>query len=79
MLTWLIGRVKEAVAVGKLRPMLDARPGAADRLADQKAREFFLVREADVAPIRADRCLIAPEQLPEDRILAVARAVMSDS
>ena len=73
VLTWLIGKVKESVAVGKLRPMLDARPGAADRLADQKTGEFYLVREADVQPVRTNRSLILPEQLPEDRILAVAR------
>ncbi len=73
VLTWLIGKVKESVAVGKLRPMLDTRPGAADRLADQKTGEFYLVREADVQPVRADRSLILPEQLPEDRVLTVAR------
>ncbi|HYH66929.1 MAG TPA: helicase HerA-like domain-containing protein, partial [Urbifossiella sp.] len=71
--TWLVGRVKEAVAVAKLRPVLEARPGAADRLAEQKAGEFYLAREGEVRPVRADLCLIPPLQLPEDRILAVAR------
>jgi hypothetical protein len=73
VLTWFVGRVKEPVAIGKLRPMLDARPGAADKLAEQKAGEFYLVREGDVRPVQADRNLIPTEQLPEDRILELAR------
>jgi len=73
VLTWLIGRVKEPVAISKLKPMLEGRPGAADKLAEQKAGEFFIVRESDVSPIRTDRNLIPTEQLSEDRILEVAR------
>jgi hypothetical protein len=74
VLTWLIGRVKEPVAVGKLKPMLEPKPGAADRLADQKAGEFCLVREGDVQLIRADRNLLGTGQLAEDRVLTLARA-----
>jgi DNA helicase HerA-like ATPase len=73
VLTWLVGRVKEPVAIAKLRPMLDRRPGAADKLAGQKAGEFYLVREGDVAPVATARNLIPTEQVPEDRILALAR------
>jgi hypothetical protein len=73
--TWAVGRVKEPVAIAKLRPVLEARPGAADRLAEQAAGEFFLAREGgDVVPVRADRNLIPTEQLPEDRVLDLARA-----
>ncbi len=73
VLTWLVGRVKEPVAIQKLRPMLDAgRPDAADKLAGQAAGEFYLVREGDVQPVRADRNLIPTSQLPEGRILALA-------
>lgn len=74
VLTWLIGRVKEPVAIGKLKPMLEGKPGAADKLADQAAGQFYLVRESDVSPIAVDRNLIPTAQLPEDRILALARA-----
>ncbi len=76
VLTWLIGRVKEPVAIGKLRPMFEVKPGAVDKLADQKTGEFYLVRESDVSPVQAERNLIPPEQLPEDRVLAVARLGM---
>lgn len=74
VLTWLLGRIKEPVAIGKLKPMLEAKPGAADRLADQKVGEFYLVRESDVLPVQADRNLIPTEQLPEARILELAKA-----
>jgi energy-coupling factor transporter ATP-binding protein EcfA2 len=73
VLTWLIGRVKEPVAIAKLKPMLDRRPEAADKLAGQKAGEFYLVREGDVTPVAAARNLIPTEQVPEDRILTLAR------
>jgi hypothetical protein len=74
VLTWLVGRVKEPVAIAKLKPMLEARPDAADRLPNQAAGQFYLVRESDVLPVAAARNLIPTEQLPEDRILALARA-----
>jgi hypothetical protein len=74
VLTWLIGRVKEPVAIGKLRPMLEARPDAADKLPNQTAGQFFLVRESDVLPVSVERNLIPTEQLPEHRILALAES-----
>jgi hypothetical protein len=78
VLTWLVGRVKEPTAVAKLRPMLDAgRPDAADKLAGQAAGQFYLVRESDVLPVAVDRNLLPTAQLPEDRVLAAARAAAS--
>ena len=47
--------------------MLEAA-GAADKLAQQKAGEFYLVREGDVAPRAGDARLIPTEQLPKTRI-----------
>ena len=72
VLTWLIGRVKEPRALEKLKPMLERRPDALDKLAAQKAGEFYLVRESDITPIRVRRNLIPTEQVPEDRILELA-------
>ena len=74
ILTWLVGRVKEPTAIAKLKPMLDRRPDAADKLAYQQAGEFYLVREDAVTPVRADRNLVRTEQVPDDRIVALARA-----
>jgi len=73
VLNWFIGRVKEPVAIAKLKPMLDRKPDAADKLAGQSAGEFYLVRESGVNAIQVARNLMPTLQLPEDRILALAR------
>jgi hypothetical protein len=74
VLTWLVGRVQQPVAINKLKPMFEAgRVDVAGKLPGQEAGQFFLVRESDVTPIRADRNLIPTTQLSEDRILAAAR------
>ena len=73
VLNWFIGRVKEPVAIAKLKPMLDRKPDAADKLAGQSAGEFYLVRESGVNAIQVARNLMPTQQLPEDRILALAR------
>jgi DNA helicase HerA-like ATPase len=74
VLTWLIGRVQQPVAIAKLKPMLEAgRVDAAAKLPNQSAGQFYLVRESDVTPVQVDRNLIPTTQLPEDRILAAAR------
>ena len=74
VLTWLIGRVKEPVAINKLKPMLDAgRVDAAAKLPGQAAGQFYVVRESNVTAIQVDRNLIPTDQVPEDRILELAR------
>ncbi len=73
VLNWFIGRVKEPVAISKLKPMLDRKPDAADKLAGQSAGEFYLVRESGVNAIQVARNLMPTQQLSEDRILALAR------
>ena len=72
ILTWLIGRVKEPTAIAKLKPMLDRKPDAVDKLAAQATGEFYLVRESGVNPIHVLRNLMPTAQLPEDRILELA-------
>ncbi len=73
VLTWLVGRVQQPTAIAKLKPMFERRPDAADKLAGQSAGEFYLVREAGVSPIQVSLNLVPTEQLPEDRILTLAR------
>jgi hypothetical protein len=73
--TWLIGRVKEQVAIGKLKPMLEGgRVDAAAKLPGQGAGQFYLVREREVAAVQSEPSLIPTAQLPEDRILELAKA-----
>jgi hypothetical protein len=73
--TWLVSRVKERVAISKLKPMLEAgRVDAASRLPGQEAGQFYVLRERDVTALRAEPSLVPTAQVPEDRILAPARA-----
>jgi hypothetical protein len=73
--TWLIGRVKEQVAISKLKPMLEAgRVDAVAKLPGQGTGQFYLVREREVVPLQSEPSLIPTAQLPEDRILDLARA-----
>jgi hypothetical protein len=74
ILTWLVGKVKEPVAINKLKPMLEAgRADVTGKLPGQEVGQFFLVRESEVVPILADRNLIPTTQLSEERILSAAR------
>jgi hypothetical protein len=71
---WLVGRVKEQVAINKLRPMLEAgRVDAAAKLPGQGAGQFYLIREQEVLAIQTEQCLLATAQVPEERILELAR------
>ncbi len=72
--TWLLGRVKEATALDKLKPMLAAAKGhPADKLGGQDTGQFHLVRAAEVRAVKADESFIRTEQMAEDAILAVVR------
>jgi Cdc6-like AAA superfamily ATPase len=80
VLTWLVGKVKEPVAINKLKPVLTAgRADVTGKLAGQAAGQFYLARETDVTPVGVDRNLIPTTQLPEDRVLAAAKAGLSGS
>jgi hypothetical protein len=73
IVTWLVGKLTQKTGIDKLKPVFERRPEAADKLAGQKAGEFYLVREADVTPVTTARNLIPTEQVPEDRILLLSR------
>jgi hypothetical protein len=76
VLTWLVGRVTEPRSLEKLRPVLSAARGdAAGRLAAQRAGEFHVATEKEVTAVRVAPSLVRTEQLPEDRIAALAAAV----
>lgn len=77
--TWLIGRVKEPRAIEKLKPMLAAaKADAGDKLGGQSTGEFYLVWESSVVPVHSDESVIRTEQLPEERIAALARSSILD-
>lgn len=71
---WFVGLVKESTALAKMKPMLSAsRIDLTAKLSSQGPGEFHLLRDGSVATLLADRCSIAPEQLADDEILALAR------
>lgn len=72
--SWFVGRVAQSTALAKMRPMLnECRVDVEAKLAGQSKGQFHLIREAEVVALRADRSLVATEQLPEAEILALAR------
>jgi hypothetical protein len=73
--SWFIGRVREDTALRKLRAAFQSESGLdpAAVLPHQTVGEFHLVQEGLVRPMRAQRSLIAAEQVPFDRIEQLAR------
>lgn len=71
--SWLVGRVREKVAVDKIRPMFtDSALDVAARLANAQTGEFFLLREREIVQLKSQRSLIETRQLPEHRIVELA-------
>ena len=72
--SWFVGRVTQATALAKMRPMLsDCRVDVESKLPNQSTGQFHLIREGDVTAFRAERSLVSTEQLPEAEILALSR------
>jgi DNA helicase HerA-like ATPase len=72
---WLVGRVTQTTAINKLKPMFaEARLDAAGKLPGQQTGEFYLLRERTVSAVRTEPSLIETRQLPEQRILELARS-----
>jgi DNA helicase HerA-like ATPase len=73
--TWFAGRVREKVALDKLKTLFsESSVDAAARLPGQGIGEFHLLQDKKVSALRAQRSLIVTEQLPDDRILELARS-----
>lgn len=72
--TWLVGRVREKVALDKLRSLFsESSVDVASRLPNQGTGEFHLLQEKKITSLRAHRSFVATEQVPDDRILELAR------
>ncbi|HZU35707.1 MAG TPA: DUF87 domain-containing protein, partial [Gemmataceae bacterium] len=73
--SWMVGQVKEEVALRKLRPMFgEAHIDPATRLPGQAMGQFHLLRGKEVVAVHSRPSLIRTEQLPEERILELARS-----
>jgi hypothetical protein len=72
--SWFIGRVREDTALRKLKAAFQSESGLdpTTALPGQTVGEFHLVQEGLVRPMKAQRSLIAAEQVPFDRIEQLA-------
>ncbi len=73
--SWFIGRVREDTALRKLKAAFQSESGLdpAAVLPHQTVGEFHLVQEGLVRSMKAQRSIIAAEQVPFDRIEQLAR------
>ncbi len=72
--TWLVGKIKEPTALNKLKPMFsECKFDVAGKLPLQETGQFHLLREKDVIGLQAVQSVMKTEQIPEDRILELAR------
>ncbi|WP_295406672.1 AAA family ATPase [uncultured Thiocystis sp.] len=71
--SWFVGKIKEETALRKLKPMLsEAKTDVTAKLPHQAVGEFYLIRDGEVASLRADQSLIRAAQIPAEEILALA-------
>jgi hypothetical protein len=54
--------------------LAESKIDAAAKLPNQGTGQFYLLREKEVCSLRTQPSLVATEQLPEEKILALARA-----
>jgi energy-coupling factor transporter ATP-binding protein EcfA2 len=73
--SWLAGKITQQTALEKMKPLFaECRIDVAARLPNQARGQFHLIRPPTVVGFAARPSLIATEQLPESRILELARA-----
>jgi hypothetical protein len=75
--TWFVGRVKEEIALKKLKPMIGG--DATARLPVQKPGQLLVQRDGKVQHLNADRNVILTEQLSEDELLRLAHHTLERS
>jgi hypothetical protein len=73
--SWLAGKITQQTALEKMKPLFtECRTDVAARVPNQIRGQFHLIRPPTVVGFAARPSLIATEQLPEGRILELARA-----
>lgn len=72
--TWFVGKVAEKTAINKMKPLFSEYRGqVAERLALCQTGDFFRLRGGAAVELKASRCVMETQQLPEDTIIAIAR------
>lgn len=71
--SWFVGKVREANAINRLRPMLsEARTDVTSKLPNQQVGEFFVIRDGEVTSLKANPALIRAEQVPLEMVKTLA-------
>jgi hypothetical protein len=69
-----VSKVAQDRAIEKMRNLLGQYPDVGHRLASQPPGAFFVLSEGPPKEIRADRALMATEQMADDEVVALAKA-----
>jgi hypothetical protein len=69
---WLMGRIREEVALKKIRPVVQD-DAMMDRISAQTVGQFVFATEGSIKPLLSNQSMMVTKQLPEDRILALAK------
>lgn len=72
--SWFIGKIGDNRSIDKVRPLLERKPAIAGRLGQLPSGQFIVVNDTNVAEIQRRPSLLRTDQLPEQEILALARA-----
>ncbi|HEX4419298.1 MAG TPA: DUF87 domain-containing protein [Kofleriaceae bacterium] len=71
--TWLVGKVTQDRAIGKMENLLAGYPGVGPRLATQPTGHFFMLGNG-IRELKTARAMMVTEQLADHDIAALARA-----
>ena len=71
--TWLLGKIAQDYAIGKMKNLIGNYPDVGPRLASQRTGSFFLLTGTTKRELKADRSLMETVQLPESEVAELAR------
>jgi energy-coupling factor transporter ATP-binding protein EcfA2 len=71
--TWLLGKISQDRAIGKMRNLIANYPDIGPRLASQRTGSFFLLTGTTKRELKADRSLMETVQLAESEVAELAR------
>jgi hypothetical protein len=71
--TWLLGKIAQEYAIGKMKNLIGNYPDVGPRLASQRTGSFFLLTGTTKRELKADRSLMETVQLPEAEVAELAR------
>lgn len=77
--TWLLGKITQDTAVGKMRNLIGDYPDVGPRLASQRTGGFFLLTGPVKRELKADRSLMETIQLSESEVAELARRTRTAS